>query len=214
MSGRMAATPRRAGRVPAPAARPAPGLRERKKASLRAAIQRQALRLFREQGYEATTVSQIAAAAEVSESSFFRYFPTKEDLVRWDAFDPLIISALRVQPARLGPLPALRAAFRQVLGELSAAQRAEVRERLALAMTILPARATLLDTLGEPLRQLTAALAARAGRKPADPAVRTLVGAVLGVCLAAMFAAAEDPRADVVALVDEAMGRLEAGLKL
>jgi transcriptional regulator GlxA family with amidase domain len=54
-----------------------PGLRERKKTKTRAAIREHALRLFREQGYEATTVEQIAEAAEVSHSTFFRYFPTK-----------------------------------------------------------------------------------------------------------------------------------------
>jgi AcrR family transcriptional regulator len=69
------------------------GLRERKKAKTRAAIQRHAWRLFQEQGYAATTVDQIAEAAEVSQSTFFRYFPTKEDVVLTDDYDPVMIEA-------------------------------------------------------------------------------------------------------------------------
>lgn len=57
--------------------RPPVGLRERKKAKTKAAIQQHALRLFRQQGYQATTVEQIAEAAEVSPSTFFRYFPPR-----------------------------------------------------------------------------------------------------------------------------------------
>ena len=53
------------------------GLRERKKAKTRATIREHALPLFRDQGYDATTVEQIAAAAEVSPARFYRYFPTK-----------------------------------------------------------------------------------------------------------------------------------------
>jgi hypothetical protein len=47
------------------------------------------MRLFEEQGYAATAVDQIAEAAEVSQSTLFRYFPTKEDVVLTDDFDPL-----------------------------------------------------------------------------------------------------------------------------
>src|SRR5512135_2529883 len=87
------------------------GLRERKKAKTRALIQQEALRLFREQGYSETTVEEIAAAAEVSPSTFFRYFLTKEDVVLYDVLDPILIKAFRAQPAGLSPIRALAAAL-------------------------------------------------------------------------------------------------------
>ncbi|HVT68163.1 MAG TPA: TetR family transcriptional regulator, partial [Trebonia sp.] len=82
-------------------------LRERKKARTRASLREHALRLFREQGYQATTVEQIAAAAEVSPSTFFRYFPTKEDVVLNDDMDTRVLAALARQPAEMAPLPAI-----------------------------------------------------------------------------------------------------------
>ncbi len=186
-------------------------MRERKKAKTRAGIQRQALRLFGERGYEATTVAQIAEAAEVSESTFFRYFPTKEDVVFWDELDPLVFETFREQPPELGPIRALRESIRDVLARTSVAQRADLRERLALLLLVPPLRAMLLDGLRGPMRLLAEAVAEREGRSPDDPAVRALAGAVMGVGLSAMFAAAEDPQADVVSLVDDGLAQLEAG---
>ena len=95
-------------------------MRERKKAKTRAAIQVHALRLFAAQGYDATTVEQIAEAAEVSPSTFFRYFPTKEDVVLHDGYDPLLLAAFQAEPAELGPIAAIRGAMRSVFGSLSA----------------------------------------------------------------------------------------------
>jgi hypothetical protein len=82
--------------------------RERKKAKTRSAIQALAPRPFQEQGYDATTVQQIIEEAEVSESTFFRYFPTKSDVVLMDDLDPLIVEALQRQPEELSVLQALR----------------------------------------------------------------------------------------------------------
>jgi len=194
--------------------RPRLGLRERKKARTRAAIQRYALRLFREQGYDTTSVSQIVEAAEVSESTFFRYFPTKEDVVLWDEYDPRIVEVFRAQPAELSPIAALRAAFREVLAQLSEAERADQRERMALMLSVPPLRAMLVDQIRGPMRLLAEVVAERVGRKPDDPGVRVMAGAVLGVGLAVMFAWADDPDADMLALIDDAMARLEAGLRL
>src|SRR5580692_4456176 len=97
------------------ASAPLDGLRERKKARTRASIREHALRLFREQGYQATTVEQIAEAAEVSQSTFFRYFPTKEDVVLRDDFELRIFEAFERQPPQLSPIAAIRAAVREVL---------------------------------------------------------------------------------------------------
>jgi len=73
--------------------------RQRKKNATRDRIRASALRLFREQGYDATTIEQISAAAGVSHMTFFRYFPAKEDVVLSDSYDPLIAQALEQTPA-------------------------------------------------------------------------------------------------------------------
>src|SRR3712207_4537274 len=63
----------------------ATGLRERKKLKTRLALVDAAVELFERKGFEATTVEEICERAEVSPSTFFRYFPAKEAVVFPDA---------------------------------------------------------------------------------------------------------------------------------
>src|SRR5260370_17070469 len=111
------------------------GLRECKKARLRAAIRQEAMRLFREQGWEQTTVEQIAEAAEVSPSTFFRYFPTKEDVVLLDEYDGLIVEDFRAQPPELTPLQAMRKPLREVFANIPPRHRHAANDRLRLPRT-------------------------------------------------------------------------------
>jgi AcrR family transcriptional regulator len=193
---------------------PAVGLRERKKAKTRAAIQEHALRLFREQGYDATTVEQIAAAAEISPSTFFRYFPTKEDVVLYDVLDPPVLAAFRAQPGELSPIQALRGAMRAVFAELPAEELEVQRERDRLIRSVPELRAGMLDEFARNLDLLAELVAERVGRRPDDPAVRTLAGAVIGVGIAAWFTAGDQTMTDSIAALDAGLAQLEAGLTL
>jgi AcrR family transcriptional regulator len=190
-----------------------PGLRARKKARTRADIQRAALRLFRQQGYTATTMTQVAEAADVSPSTLFRYFPSKESLVLFDDLDLPILRAFADQPPELSPVMALRAALRNVLGALPVTQRTDLTERLRLLLDLPPVRAALLDTDAGPMGQVVGVVASRVGRPTDDFEVRTVVGALSGTIFAALIFAAQHPNTDPLELVDAALSRLDTGFR-
>ncbi len=194
------------------------GLRELKKARTRASLREHALRLFGQQGYQATTVEQIAAAAEVSPSTFFRYFPTKEDVVLQDDMDARMIEALEQQPPGLGPVAAVRAATRQVFSSYTAADVDVIRETMRLTLTVPEIRARALDEFARAIGGIAEAVAKRSGRAPDDLAVRTVAGAVVGVIMAITIPwegwAEGRGFEDSFDRIDEALALLEAGLPL
>jgi AcrR family transcriptional regulator len=197
-------------------ARPA-GLRERKKARTRAAIREHALRLFHEQGYSATTVEQIAEAAEVSPATFFRYFPTKEDVVLQDDFDIVTLAALEAQPPELSPIAAFRAAAKEAFGSLSEEDMASFGETTRLTLAVPEIRARALDELRRTTDVITAAIARRTGRDANDFAVRNLAGAIIGVIMSATMPWQLESGPDfseIYARIDQALAHLEAGLPL
>jgi len=95
-----------------------PDWRQRKKNATRDRIRTSALRLFGAQGYDATTVEQIAAAAGVSHMTFFRYFPAKEDVALSDSYDPLLAGLLGQTPPSWPLYDRIRAALLQGLRQL------------------------------------------------------------------------------------------------
>ena len=196
---------------------PHTSLRERKKARTRASLREHALRLFREHGYQATTVEQIAAAAEVSPSTFFRYFPTKEDVVLRDDMDDRILEALARQPTSMTPIAAFRAAMREGMATLTPAEWDEFREAAGLSLEVPEIRARQIDELGRMIDVMAGALARRTGKTADELAVRVYVGAVFGVILSVMTPgkwAEADIGTQTFDRIDEALALFEAGLPL
>lgn len=202
------------------------GLREQKKAATRAEIGRQALRLIREHGYEATTTEQIAAAANVSPSTFFRYFPTKAEAVLVEEVFPRVFAHFMDQPEGLPLTEALRNGIREVYGRMDEAEREMDRERRRLLFSVPELRATLMDRYATGIEELCEAAADRTGRDRNEPRVRVWAGAIIGT-LASVSAglartgngegdgaggAAEE--VDFATRLDEAIGLLREGLPL
>jgi len=192
-----------------------PGLRERKKLKTRWAIQEHAMRLFAEQGFEATTVDQIAAAAEISPSTFFRYFKTKDDLVIQDQYDDLILAGISAAPAELTPVGVLRHATKQAFELMRPEDEQQLRERSQLVISVPSLRARSFDNLLATMTMVRDAMAERLGRSADDMAMRAFAGALVGSILGVLEVWIEEPSGRRLAdLVDEVLGQFEDGFPL
>ncbi|HEY1094232.1 MAG TPA: TetR family transcriptional regulator [Glycomyces sp.] len=193
-----------------------PGLRERKKIETLHRLQEEALRLFDEQGYDATTIEQIAAAAGVSPSTFYRYFPTKEDVVVQDEYDPLIVNVFESQSPGDAPLDALRTVLRVLFAEFTDAdiERVRRRVRLIFAVPALRARQVQQTTATEAL--LARMVAERTGRAPDELEVRHFTALIVTSWTVAISAWAETDggKDDLAATMDRCLAHLEAGAPL
>ena len=149
------------------------GLRERKKLKTKEAIQREALRLFQEQGYGETTIEQISAAAEISPSTFFNYFPTTEDLVIFDRYDPIFESFLMGMPNDGPPSRSIERALTMLAGALEA-DRETVLVRARLGLEIPEVRARFWGELEKAQNLFAGLIAKRTGRDALDFEVRVL----------------------------------------
>ncbi|MET9523626.1 TetR/AcrR family transcriptional regulator [Streptomyces coeruleorubidus] len=196
-----------------PAEQPPLGLRERKKIKTRKAIRAATYALIEQQGYDATTIEQIADRAEVSPSTVFRYFPTKEDIVITDEWDPVILAELRARPDDESWADVLRHVMRTAL-DLSLAEEPEVtRLRSRLGVEVPAVRARMMESMAATGRLLREALAERSGLAPDSLELRVFAMSVMGGLMEVSHYWAETGhRDDVRELVDRALDVLEHGL--
>ncbi|MFJ3620348.1 TetR/AcrR family transcriptional regulator [Streptomyces iakyrus] len=199
--------------VTSPADRPQPGLRERKKIKTRGAIRSATYALVAERGYDATTVEQIAERAEVSPSTVFRYFPTKEDIVVTDDWGPVVAQELRSRPPGESWADTLRHVMRTAL-DLSLAEEPEVtRLRTRLGVEVPAVRARMMESLAATGRLLREALAERSGLAPESLELRVFAMSVMGGLMeVSQYWAETGHRDDIRDLVDRALDVMEHGL--
>ncbi|MCQ6245865.1 TetR/AcrR family transcriptional regulator [Streptomyces malaysiensis] len=167
-----------------------------------------ALRLFTEQGYDETTIAQIAREAGVSQRTLFRYFGTKEDLLGGDQdrFGQVLTDTVGEQPADVDVWEALRAGIAAV--QALHDSRAQALERFRLLHNTASLRAGWLEKrlrFQEDLLPLVEARMGTAGGG-ADPRARAVLATAFA-CLdaASMTWVAGDGKADIMDLYDECL---------
>ena len=160
---------------------PTLGRRERKKAETRVRIQRAALDLFEEHGFAETSIEQISDLADVSTTTFFRYFRTKDETVAHNGFTPLFLDALRGQPDDLEPLDAIRAALTAAGQAIASETWNQERRRQLYVLREPDLRGPSVGAIRALFDELAGLVAAHAGREPGDAEVTAFTGAVLGI---------------------------------
>lgn len=184
----------------------------RKPVTSRAELEHVAFELFAEKGFERTTIDDIARAAGIGRRTFFRYFPSKNDVV-WGDFDGQLErmrDTLAAHPKGLGLMEAIRRTLLD-FNRVDATELPWHRRRMMLILRVpqLQAHATLRYAAW---RQVLAEfIARRAGEPPDSLAPQAIAYATLGVAMAAYEQWLRDDTADLLALLDRAIRELTAG---
>lgn len=148
-------------------------------------VQAAALTLFEARGYDAVTVEEIAAAAEVGPATVYRGFGGKERIVLWDEYDPMIFEALAARlPGR--PLAeAMLEALTESLDRVYAQDRERILRRARLIFAT-PAIAAAAAADQDALRRGLAAVLTRTGAAASDLEADVLAGALSAALEAAV----------------------------
>jgi AcrR family transcriptional regulator len=190
------------------------GRRERKKSQTREAIVRAAVDLFERKGVDATTIDEIAEAADVSSRTFFRYFDTKLDVILQDKDEahPALEDVIAGRPADEDPIAAFHYAMRAELGLVMANNPLAARQ-FRLMLTTPALRAAALDHFHEHQRELVAVFARRLGDSDDDLRPRVMAAAASGAVWTTVeqWATRGGSVDELPTMIDEAMTLLRRG---
>jgi AcrR family transcriptional regulator len=169
-------------------------------------LQTCALDLFERQGFDATTVEQIARAAGVTEMTFFRHFATKEGLLVDDPYDPIMVTALARQPRDRPPLRRVTAGIREAWRQLPEPEGETVRRRVRIAAALPSLRGAIAANNARSEAMLVEQLVADG----TDPfTARVVASAVLAGITAAIFEWSRDEEMSLGAAVNTALDTLD-----
>lgn len=188
-----------------PMTAPDPDWRQRKKTATRDRIRTCALGLFADQGYDATTVEQIAAAAGVSHMTVFRYFPTKEDIALSDSYDPLLIERLQQTPATMPLTERIRTAL---IGGLRPVYETDRNALLSQNQLIISTPALRERLWADQLATQQLILGALHGPNPDFPAKVTVAACLAAVTTAVITWAENNGTPELPDLIDQAFDTL------
>jgi AcrR family transcriptional regulator len=189
-------------------------LRERKRTRTRLMIQTEALRLFTEEGYARTTVEEIADAAAISPRTFFRYFPTKEDVVLWDEYDPQVGELLAARPDDEPVVESFRAIIRETLGGLLGRDPDRLLTRVRLLSSVPELRARFAEEQHVGMEMLAPLLAQKQGPRADNLRVRVIASSLIAaVSVALDLWQKGDGKRDLLALLDQSVDALAEGMR-
>jgi AcrR family transcriptional regulator len=179
-------------------------LRELKRSRTRQALVDAASELFAEHGFEATTIADIAARAEVGTRTFFSYFPTKEDVLfpESDARVRVALEAIATREPDERPAEVLLRALGEAGGASDDMTGPLAAMRIELTMTVPSVRGHALRTQWEAQREIARHLAAAYPSELDEVSAAALVGAFVGAISGALMTLLRDPahRADPAAI--------------
>lgn len=190
-------------------------LRERKRLAAMRRIQREAVLLFDAHGYPQVSVERIAAAAEVSPSSVYRYFGTKEHILLWDEYDGPALVRFAELIAAHPPVTALRRACTEILETLFEDDSWHDRRRMSYILEEPALQAASAGYAHEVATALAGMLADQLGRPPDDVDVYLFAHATVGAILAALrYWHESDYQRPLADILDRVFTSLEHGFKL